>query len=414
MTTIAVLLTLGATLFSPAIPENPRARSALDSIDGRKEEIIAEWIRLTEIPAPSGQERDRARYIREEAAKLGLTDLKTDSIGNVSAYRRGTEPGPPVVFAAHMDTVFAKDTPIKVTRENGTLRAPGIGDDTTNIVALLEVIRALNRAGIKTKSDILFLATVQEETRLQGMMHWAATSGIRPQMIVALDSSLGSVAYGALRISRLQFFYTGPGGHTLVSRGKPNPAKAVSKAILDLYAIPLPDPDGNGQSRLPVLNVGKIGGGTVPNAIPEEAWFTVDLRSKESSTQDQLLSEVVRRAEAAAKNEGVGFRMTKPDGEDVDYSKALPAEERRAHPIVQTAIDVMEYLKVNKGLPVTALDSGATDANVGVALGIPSIAIGAGRSRGGHTIAEQADESAMVPGIKSILLVAVSLAGLAE
>jgi acetylornithine deacetylase/succinyl-diaminopimelate desuccinylase-like protein len=412
---LALPFAIAASLFTPTLAEHPAVKRALASIDERREPLIAEWIRVTEIPSPSGQERQRAAYIRTELAKLGVTDIKTDALGNVSALRKGIESGPPIVLAAHMDTVFSMDTPIKVSRENGVLKAPGIGDDSVNVVALLETARALDRAGVALKRDVMFLFTVQEETRLNGMMHWMKHSGVTPASIVALDSRFGGLSYGAFRISRLQFFYTSPGGHTLVSRGKPNPAKAVAKAILDLYAIPLPEPSpGTGQSRLPVMNVGKIGGGTVPNAIPEEAWFTVDLRSLDSPTQDRLLTQVVATAEAAAKHEGVGFRLTKPDGDDVDYSRARPSAERLADPLVSTAKDVLEFVKANGGLPVEPVDGGATDANVGVGYGIPSIAIGAGRSRNGHTVNEQSDESAMVPGTRMIVLLTCALAGLAE
>src|ERR1035437_11178560 len=59
----------------------------------------------------------------------------------------------------------------------------------------------------------------------------------------------------------------------------------------------------------PTLNVGMLGGGTVVNAIPREAWFTVDLRSLDGATQDRLESTVVSTARRVAEQEGVGFRM---------------------------------------------------------------------------------------------------------
>jgi tripeptide aminopeptidase len=61
--------------------------------------------------------------------------------------------------------------------------------------------------------------------------------------------------------------------------------------------------------KLPVLNVGMMGGGTVFNAIPREAWFTVDLRSLDDTTQDKLATAVVSAAKQAAEKEGVGFHM---------------------------------------------------------------------------------------------------------
>ena len=123
---------------------------------------------LTEIPAPSGKEQARADYVRAELEKLGLTDIHTDEMLNVSGVRKGTGGGPSVAFAAHLDTVFPADTAVKVTREGDTLRAPGIGDDTGNVVALLEAFRALHRASIKTKGDLIFIASTQEEVGLKG------------------------------------------------------------------------------------------------------------------------------------------------------------------------------------------------------------------------------------------------------
>src|SRR3954462_11879961 len=110
------------------------------------------------------------------------------------------------------------------------------------------------------------------------------------------------------------------------SRSGPSPAKAVAKAIEALYDIPLPPiAEGLDTFRLPVLNVGMLGGGTVVNAVPREAWFTVDLRSLDSATQDKLETLVVSTAKGVADQEGVGFRME--NGIAIDYSRARPQAE---------------------------------------------------------------------------------------
>jgi len=60
-----------------------------------------------------------------------------------------------IVFDAHMDTVFQPGLQIKATIRDGKIYAPGIGDDTRNIEALLATIRTLNEAKIKTKGDLV-------------------------------------------------------------------------------------------------------------------------------------------------------------------------------------------------------------------------------------------------------------------
>lgn len=118
----------------------------------------------------------------------------------------------------------------------------------------------------------MFVTTVQEETRLQGARYFLERSGIHSDMFIAVDIQLGEVWYGALRISRLKFVYTSPGSHTLYSRGQPTPARAVATAIQNVYGIPLPPIEpGLAGMKLPVINVGMLGGGTVMNSIPQEA-----------------------------------------------------------------------------------------------------------------------------------------------
>lgn len=393
--------------FTPALLEKPEVRKAMQSVDDRSAGILDEWIKLVEMPAPSTKEQVRARYIRAEMEKLGLTEIRTDDISNVSGIRKGTGGGPTVVFAAHMDTVFPDGTPIKVAREGDILRAPGVGDDTSSLMAVLEMFRALDRGGVKTKGDLIFLASVQEEVGLLGAKHWLENSGYKPDLFVAVDVGSNEVWYGAFRIDQFKFFYTSPGAHTLESRGAPSPAKAVAKAITALYEIPLPPVvEGMGGFKLPVMNVGMLGGGTVVNAIPREAWFTVDLRSMDSPTQDKLESAVVSTAKKAAEQEGVGFRMERKMG--IDYSKAQPREQRLNHPLVQTALATSNYFR-KKGTPeIKPTDAGATDANIAVSMGIPAVAVGATVKYFPHRLEEYAEAGSMVPGIKSLIALAVA------
>jgi acetylornithine deacetylase/succinyl-diaminopimelate desuccinylase-like protein len=313
-----------------------------------------------------------------------------------------------------MDTVFAASVPRKVIREGGKLYCPGIGDDTSGLVTLIAAMQALHAAGIKLSGTLVFVGSVQEERRMQGARHLFAKSEIHPDMFVAVDNPLGEVWYGALRVTRLKLYYTSPGSHTLKSRGRPNPARAVARAIEQLYEIPLPPVElGLAPWTVPVLNVGMIGGGTVPNAIPQEAWFTVDLRSQDTTLQQRLESEVLSVARAAAEREGVGFRMEKPAGEDVDFSKTRSPEARRADALVQTALDIQRYINAPHRND-NPLDIGSTDANVAIGLGIPGIALGGPYYERQHTLDEVAEEASIVPGTKMLVLLAISLGELAD
>jgi acetylornithine deacetylase/succinyl-diaminopimelate desuccinylase-like protein len=413
--TVALLLTTAVSAaaqsssFQPSLLERPDVHKAMQSIDDRSAAIVDEWIRLVEIPAPSKKEQARAQYVKAEMAKLGLADVTVDDMSNVSGVRKGSGGGPSVVFCAHMDTVFPEGTDLKVRREGDVLRAPGIGDDASNLMAVLEMFRALDRGSVQTKGDLIFLASAQEEIGLLGAKHWLETSGYKPDMFVAVDLSANQVWYGALRITRFQFFYTSPGAHTMESRDGPSPAKAVAAAIDAVYEIPLPPiAPGLDTYKLPVVNVGMLGGGTVFNAVPREAWFTVDLRSLDTPTQARLEQAVESAARTAADRERVVFRLEKTVL--ADYAKARPKEERLNSPLVQTALAVANHFRASGSPAIVPADVGSTDANNAIAMGIPAVAIGAVLEHTPHRLEEYAEASTIVPGVKSLLVLAVALA----
>jgi tripeptide aminopeptidase len=393
--------------FSESRLKQSDVRKAFESLN--ETAIVDEWIKLTEIPAPSGNEQQRAAYVKAEMQKLGLVEIRSDEMLNVSGVRKGTGGGPKVVFMAHLDTVFPATTDVKVKRDGDILRAPGIGDDTPNVVAMLEALRAMNRAGIKTKGDIILVASTQEEIGLKGAKHWLANSGYKPDMLVALDVSSNQVWYGALRIDLLKVFFGAPSVHTLMSRDAPSPAKALARAITAVYEIPLPSLASDaGPARLPTINVGMLGGGTVANSIPSETWFSVDLRALDTPTQDRLRATVIDTSRRIAEQERVAFRVERTV-ETEDYSKALTKQQRLEHSLVKTAVATANHFRKAGAPAVVPLDLGSTDANIAISLGIPAIAAGTVISSNQHQLEENAQASSIVPGIKQLIAMALFL-----
>jgi tripeptide aminopeptidase len=409
-TTLALTLlaaqTRSASKFSPSLADRADVKAALAFVEDHFSGHVAEWITLTEIPAPSTHEQKRAAYLTAELAKLGLK-ATTDPMGNVMVRRAGTGGGPTILFAAHMDTVHPMDTDLTVKRQSdGTLHAPGVFDDTASLVNVLQMLRALDAAKIRTRGDLIVVFTVQEELGLKGMYYWFDHNP-KPDMVVAVDAELGAINYGALGIYWSKMDFTAPGAHTLNSRDQPNPARAVAACISDIYTVPLPP----ATDPVPVIyNVGMLGGGSVVNAISPESWFTVDLRTIDPALLKKFDEAIVAKCETAARAHRVTFAR-----EYIQRSEAGGRPEQLTaqlnSPVVQTAVAVLAYLGeklLPNGQPVP---TGSTDANVGVVHGVPSVAVG--RSHGGnqHSLSEWADINSAKTGTKELLLMALSLAG---
>ncbi|HEY0006707.1 MAG TPA: M20/M25/M40 family metallo-hydrolase, partial [Pyrinomonadaceae bacterium] len=276
-----------------ALQSRRDVRSAFEFIDRERAAILREWTAITEINAPSGQEKTRARYIERLLRKYKLADIHYDSAGNLVAVRKGTGAGPTVVFDAHMDTVFQPGLKIKATIREGKIYAPGVGDDTRNIEAMLATIRALNAAQMRTKGDLIFVFTVEEETTMKGAEEFVKANKGRVDHYIALDGGFENFTYAGIGINWYRHHFIGPGGHTR-SRTPPYSATLpLARAIQRIYELKVPtNPSSN-------LNIGMLGGSEVVNAKASDAWFTVDLRS----TSNEVIADLEQRIEKILKEE---------------------------------------------------------------------------------------------------------------
>ena len=145
------------------LSSSAKIQKAFEIIQELEPTSMKELIELTQIPAPPFQEQKRAEYFKKMLKEAGIDSIWIDKVGNVLALRKGNGNGKTVLIDAHLDTVFPLETDVTVKIKGDTLFAPGIGDDTRALSMMLTVLKAMNKASIRTESDILFAATVGEE-----------------------------------------------------------------------------------------------------------------------------------------------------------------------------------------------------------------------------------------------------------
>ena len=138
-------------------------KAALERLKNDEPAVIQDQLRLCEIPAPPFEETARAAAYKRAFEALGLARVRIDGAGNVLGERRGLAPRPHIVFSAHLDTVFPKETSVRTSRAGAVLTGPGIADDCRGLAVLLGVIRALNGTHLQTAGSITFVGTVGEE-----------------------------------------------------------------------------------------------------------------------------------------------------------------------------------------------------------------------------------------------------------
>lgn len=382
---------------------------AFGFINQMRDELDTELVRICEIPAPPFKEGARARDVMRRFEELGLAKVRSDEEGNVIAERRGLSSTPKVVVSAHLDTVFPEGTDVRVRRQGARFLAPGISDNSCGIVSLIALARALDAADVKTEGTICFAATVGEEGEgnLRGARHLFTRGEFKSGVdaFISLDGpGLERITQRALGSRRYRVTVTGPGGHSWGDFGIVNPVHALGRAIARFasYAAPL--------SPRTSYNVGVIEGGSSVNAIPQRASMVVDVRSVSNDEIEKLEAYLHRVVEIAVREENsqraisgtsLSFEFgqvgERPSGE-------TPPDSR----LVRAAIECSRVLGIEP-----RLDCSSTDSNIPISLGIPAITIGAGGiSSNCHSLTEWYEATGRDLGLKRLLLLAVTLAGL--
>ena len=416
---VAVLLATAALQSQPAdldpvaeireIAARPEIRQALAIVQALETGAERELIELTEIPAPPFGEAARAARYAVLLGQAGLDDVAVDGVGNVLARRPGAGEGQTVALVAHLDTVFPSGTDVTVRREGDRLYAPGIGDDTRGLILLLNVARALARAGVHTLADILFVGSVGEEGLgdLRGVRHLLREGGPRVDRFIAIDGGNDSrVVNQAVGSRRYRITLTGPGGHSWGDFGVANPAHALGRAMFYFDEAATEVVHAGPPTS---YNVGRIGGGTSVNAVPQASWAEVDMRSVDPDRLE-LLDDLLRDAVERALDEQ---NRRRDRGEALEADLELIGDRPSGTvdpetPLVQQALAVTRFL----GL-APRLSAASTDANLPIANGMPAVTIGRGGTGGGaHSLDEWWAANDAHIAVQRALLLLVASAGL--
>jgi acetylornithine deacetylase/succinyl-diaminopimelate desuccinylase-like protein len=414
MRRIIVALVFCATVYAPAssvwsqsaspadevkaIQDDPRVKAAFAYVEQDRDEILREWIAITEINAPSKHEEERAKFLESLLRKYKL-EIRYDPAGNLIATRKGTAGKPVTVFDAHMDTVFQPGLKIKAEVRDGRVYAPGVGDDTRNIEALLATIRALDAAKIKTKGDLVFLFTTDEEAGMTGAKQYTKDNKGKVDYYVALDGGYEGFTYAGIGINWYRHHFIGPGGHTR-SRTPPYSASLpLSRAISRIYELKVPtNPSSN-------LNIGMLGGSEVVNAKAADAWFTVDLRSTSNEVIADLEKQIAAILDEEAKRAGMTVKT-----DLISSSPAAVLPGNRESQLVKMAEAVHRAMGFNPPIG----NAGSNNSSAALLQGISSISTGAGPCSDSHALTENCEIEPLYKGIKKLLLLQVVLAGLSQ
>lgn len=344
---------------------------------------------LGRIPAPTRQEEKRAAFVRDWLLAQGAADVEIDAAKNVIC-SIGPQTGDLVVFAAHTDVVFPDLDPLPMREEGGRLYAPGIGDDTANLVNLLLGAKYLLRHPPQGDSGFLIVANACEEGlgNLDGTKALFARYGDRIKAFYSFDCCMPACINQAVGSYRYKITCRTQGGHSYGAFGAPNAIEILCRLVEKLYAIEPP------RSEKTTYNVGRFEGGSTVNSIAQEAFILYEFRSASQACLEQM-ETVFRRTLAECRGLGgeleVELLGVRPGSGPVDPA-ALAAMTAASADVIQTFCGES-----------ASIHAASTDSNVPLSLGIPANTVGAVRGGLEHTREEWMELESLKPGLKIVL-----------
>jgi tripeptide aminopeptidase len=262
-----------------------------------------------------------------------------------------------------------------VKEKDGVILAPGIGDDSRGLAALLSLIKSINANDIATVGDLMFVGTVGEEElgNLRGVKALFRDHTDIDGFISIDGLGITRVVNQGTGSHRYEMIFRGPGGHSFQEFGLPSAIHAMGRAIAKIADLQTPsDPKTT-------FTVGTVSGGTSVNAIASEARMAVDMRSNSTDELLKLEATLLDLVKQAVAEENARWKSDKLSVEIKLIGDRPAGIVELDSPIVQATRRAVTTIT---GAPRVTFAGSSTDSNLAMSMGIPAVTIGGGGEGG--------------------------------
>lgn len=269
--------------------------------------------RLVAARSPS---REEGPVVAEFEGWAQAAGLAVQGVGNNRWVERvGASPGPTLLLLSHYDTVPATAAwtrpPWEPTREGDRLYGLGANDAKGCLAALMEAFLAAELP----RGRLLLVAAAEEEVGRNG---FETVLPLLPKLdgaIVGEPTGL-DIATAQNGLLVLDCVATGRAGHAARPHLADNAIYTMARDVLALESLTLPRFHPTAGATTCVVTV--VQAGERHNVIPGEARWTVDLRTTDAYTVDELVALVRERVQSEVVVRSARFvAVSTPGGAEV-------------------------------------------------------------------------------------------------
>jgi acetylornithine deacetylase len=330
------------------------------STEALTKQAIEVLSRLISIPRTSRNEAEASSLLKSFMEQECKLPIQADGC-NLWSVAPDYDPNrPTLLLNAHIDTVKPVDAwtrdPFCPVIEDDKLYGLGSNDDGASLVSLLQVFRVLRQQ--QRPYNLIYLVSAEEEVSgKNGIEH---VLPLLPHIDIALVGEPTGMqpALAEKGLMVLDVTAHGKAGHAARNEGD----NAIYRAIKDIQWFQTYKWEKESELLGPVkMSVTIINAGTQHNVVPDKCTFTVDVRSNELYTNQELYEQICQHVESDV--QARSFRLN-------------PSSIELTHPLVQRIIQL-------GGKPF-----GSPTLSDQALMPFPSLKMGPGQSSRSHTADE--------------------------
>jgi len=308
-----------------------------EALKPMRERLVANLVMIAQIPAPTGEEAARVRFLLDRFGEAGLSDVATDEAGNAIGRLAGTRGDRTILLVSHLDTIFPATQSHEVMVEADRVIAPGVGDNALGaaIVSLMPAV--LEHLGIELESDLILLGSTQSLGK-------GNHAGIRFFLDHLPDKVDQGICVEGMQLGRVNFFSIGTARADITcsvrqlsepsrSYGSESALVVLNHIINRILGIATPS---RPYTR---INMGRMRAGMYYDMEPDHAELGLEVVSHSDEMIDQICGEMNDIVAEMSARHAVDARL------DV-FSSTKAGGIPFAHPLVRSVLQVMDELKI--------------------------------------------------------------------
>ena len=392
--------------------------------------------RAVRTPSITTEEASFGRFLHQELEAIGLDRAEIFDFApnrpDVWGILNGAG-SPRLMFAGHTDTVAvtgwadrwrgtSREDPFSAVLEDGEVWGRGSADMKAGIVGSLCALRAIKRAGVGLRGDVLVAFVGDEESGIPGSGHSDGMKAIvrkiaageipRPDFVIYTEPTTLSIYAAQMGFIIADVTVTGTSAYFGLPWHGVDALKGAHKLLSRLFAY---SDEIWARAHHPLLGrafnlVTAIeGGGYI--AVPERCTLSLIRKILPGETVEGAQAELDGIVRLLAMNEGVRAEIDYTAARDSAYGgrpAEVPADTEPVRCLERAVHEVTGKRDLIGGAPFWAETSFFVHG-----LGVPAVYCGAGNIVNCHTFEERVPLSELVDSVKAFALMILDYCGVA-